>query len=182
MKNNKIYVFLLSALTIVIMTVSGMLSCNFSSYAAEDQAASGENVPVQNYEGTLMNLMEPAKAYASKDTDSEVVREFNTGDLVLVVEEDDNWYAVYYDSRLIYIPKAAEGDTAVMGASNMETLTNEFDKQAQIDKAWIESFNSQVKAMRNARIWRVAIVVIIVLLVAFIVYKGVTAKNTDENE
>lgn len=54
-------------------------------------------------------------------------------------------------------------------------------RSAEIDKAWIESYVSQKKALQNARIWRIAIVAIIVVVVTVVVFMSVR-KSTEENK
>ena len=63
--------------------------------------------------GHLYQAEKPMTAYADKDTSSAVVHEFATGDPMMLVQEDDNWYQIYWGSDMAYIPKNGAAAAAV---------------------------------------------------------------------
>lgn len=177
-KINKFISFLMGVLATLLFTTFAVLTTGADAIAAE----SSEYNSVQNYEGRLMSLTESVKAYDSKSTTGNVVKEYFAGDMVFLVDEDDSWYTIFFDDQLLYIEKPSNGDAAIMLASDTEALDAELARKAKNDEAWVASFVSQLRAMRNARIWRVGIIIVIVGLVAYIVYKGVKENGSKDSK
>ena len=134
----------------------------FYSGAAEEQLS-----------GEIITLSEDAGAYALPSETSEIVKEFKAGDVVLKTNDTPNYIEIYYQDQTLYISKK---NLSVEASAN-EALAAEMEKQSQIDKSWIESYVSQMKAIRNARIWRTVIIILIVAVVAVIIFKSVTHKE-----
>ncbi len=176
-KTNKIISYVMGVFAALVFTTAAFLSTGFEALAENT-----ELVPTQNYEGRLMSLTDNVNAYDSKSTSGNVVKEYYSGDMVFMVDEDDEWYTILFDDQLLYIAKSANPDAAILLASDTEALDAELARKAKNDEAWIASFNSQLRAMRNARIWRVSIIIVIIALVAFIVYKGVKENGGKDNK
>ena len=146
--------------TVALLTFWTALA--FYSGAAEEQLS-----------GEIITLSEDAGAYALPSETSEIVKEFKAGDVVLKTNDTPNYIEIYYQDQTLYISKK---NLSVEASAN-EALAAEMEKQSQIDKSWIESYVSQMKAIRNARIWRTVIIILIVAVVAVIIFKSVTHKE-----
>lgn len=155
----------------VVFTVCASFTYAVISYAQEENS---ENI---TFTGELATLNEDADAREAADISSNVITSFKTGDPVYITERLDGWIQIYYKGENLYI-KDDNGNVA--SVNDTSDVSAEMEKQAQTDKAWIESYESQLKAERNARIWRVIIGVIIVGLVAYIVYKTIQQNKTGE--
>ncbi len=148
-----------------IMFISILETWNITVYAAEDGQLTGE----------IITLESNVDAYSSNAADAEVVAKLKAGDIVLKTNETEGSIEIFYQGKTLYILKSSlptEDDTELVG---------EMEKRAEIDKAWIESYVSQKKALQNARIWRIVIVAIIVVVVAVVVFMSVR-KSTEENK
>ncbi len=125
--------------------------------------------------GEFLNMAQSAKAYATKNESSKVVASLKEGDMVCVTDKDGQWIQILYQGEFLYIPG---GDEMLKPLTN-EAVADEFERTAQTDKAWVESYLAQEKAQRNARIWRVAIIVIIVVVLGVIVFNSIHRANKE---
>ncbi len=134
--------------------------------AAEDGQLTGE----------IITLESDVDAYSSNAADAEVVAKLKAGDIVLKTNETEGSIEIFYQGKTLYILKSSlpsEDDAALVG---------EMEKRAEIDKAWIESYVSQKKALQNARIWRIVIVAIIVVVVAVVVFISINRRDSDKEK
>ena len=151
-----------------LMTFAFVLLTLLTGPCIFSRAAEGEQLS-----GELITLSEDAGAYALPSETSEIVKEFKAGDVVLKTNDTPNYIEIYYQDQTLYISKK---NLSVEASAN-EALAAEMEKQSQIDKSWIESYVSQMKAIRNARIWRAVIIILIVAVVGVIIFKSVTHKE-----
>ena len=110
-KNNQIRSVLTGIIAALFIVLTASVSMGVTAYAANEEIDSIDYTPQQNYTGVLMTLSTNADAMTSKDADATVARAYNAGEVVLLVEEDDDWYTIYYDNTLLYISKAAKNGT-----------------------------------------------------------------------
>ncbi len=169
---NNLFISIFSMIAVVMFTV-----CTSFTYSVISHAQDAENAEAVKIQGELATLNENADARETADASSKVVESFKAGDPIYITERLDGWLEIYYQGEKLYI-KDDSGNIA--SVNDTSDISSEMEKQAQTDKAWIESYESQLKAERNARIWRVIIGVIIVGLVAYIVYKTIQQNKTGE--
>ena len=112
------------------------------------------------------------------DASSESVK-INAGEMILVVDQADNWVHIVYGGEELYIHKA---DSKAISDLVNPDAAEELKRSSQTDKSWIESYAAQNKAARNAQIWRIAIMVIIVAVVVLIVVTSIMRHNMAANE
>ncbi|SFC61628.1 hypothetical protein [Butyrivibrio sp. YAB3001] len=142
----------------------------FNSVTASAEEQQG-NVSIS---GKLATLNSDADGRESADANAAVVESFRAGDTVYMIDSSDGWVTIYYHSQYLYLQ---DTDGKLISLNDTTDLVNEMELREQTDRAWIDAYNSQLKAMRNAKVWRIAIVAIIVFLIGFIVYKGVKQNN-----
>ncbi|SFP80117.1 hypothetical protein SAMN04487928_108104 [Butyrivibrio proteoclasticus] len=129
--------------------------------------------------GKFMIISQSAKAYSQKSESSDVVVLFSSGDTVFIVNEENDWIQILYHGENAYIKNVGEGLFAE--ADNSEAA-KEMEKQEQIDKAWIESYYEQMRAIRVSKVWKGVIIVVIVLAVGYLVFKSVHQQGDKGNK
>ncbi len=129
--------------------------------------------------GEFKTLTESVTAYESMNKDSEKTT-IETGEMVLVTAQDSEWIHVMYKGEDLFIPA---GDKSAIGDFDNEQASEEIEQRSQTDKSWIESYIAQMKAIRSARIWRIAIIVIIVAVITFIIISTIrhSSDKAEEN-
>lgn len=156
------------ALTSLIVAVLFFtLGCRMTAYAADEGQLSGQ----------IVTLSEDVEAYNLPDFSSQATK-LKAGDVVLVTDETSDYTQIYYQGTTLYVNKQSGG----IPTEGDEKLAEEMEKQAQIDKSWIESYVTQMKGIRAARVWKIAIVVLIVAVVAVVVFKSVSRKDPDKGK
>lgn len=172
--NSKIFTNYIAvvAMTIMIAVIS-VVSISVTSYAED------VNADAQSFSGEVNTLSSDVDARKSPDSSAEIVASFKAGEPVYVLGESNGWVTIYYKGEEIYI-KNSEG--LLTSTINTEEVAEEMEKQAQTDKAWIESYESQLKAERNAKIWRIIIAVIIIGLVGYIVYATIKQNKNNSDD
>lgn len=119
--------------------------------------------------GEMQSVSVNTDAYDSKSTTGKKVT-VSAGSTVLVVGEESGWVHIVYKGDELYIKK--DNSSNLVELQNSETA-QELQEQAQIDKAWTESYVAQMKAVRNARIWRTIIILLIVSVTSYVVFSGI---------
>ena len=160
---------LFSFMALLIIGIIGLGSMSFTAKASEQLS------------GSFKTVIEQVTAYGSKDISGAVLAAINEGDTVLVVSEDNQWAEVMYQGETVYIYKNGK---EVFGDLENTAASEELEKRAQTDKSWIESYVAQMKAIRSARIWRIAIIVLVAVIITLIVVKSVkqNLKNDDKSD
>ncbi len=161
------YKRIVAALACMVVMLMAMLDAwSITAFAADDSQLTGE----------IITLESDVDAYSSNAADAEIVAKLKAGDIVLKTNETEGSIEIFYQGKTLYILKnslPSEDDTALVG---------EMEKRAEIDKAWIESYVSQKKALQNARIWRIVIVIIIVAVVAVVVFMSISRRGLDKEK
>lgn len=128
--------------------------------------------------GSFQTTTRELTAYDSADT-SAAKTEIGAGEMVLVEGQENGWFHIMYKGSDLYVP---ESDSDALGVFADEAAAQELEKRSQTDKAWIESYVSQMKAAKSARIWRIAIICIIVVAVVAIVVTSIRHNSSDKGE
>ncbi len=168
---NNLSVLALTIVIAVVFVLCTSFSCSLISHAQE------VNTEATTINGELATLNEDVEAREAADVSSQVVASFNAGNPVYITERLEGWIEIYYQGKNLYIK---DDNGSVASVNDNSEVSAELEKQAQTDKAWIESYESQLKAERNARVWRIVIGAIIIGLVAYIVYKTIKQNKTGE--
>nr|WP_297768298.1 hypothetical protein [uncultured Butyrivibrio sp.] len=128
--------------------------------------------------GSFQTVSKDVTAYEKPDTSASKTT-ISAGEMVLVAEEENGWIHIMHQGNDLYVQKA---DSAAIGVLENEAASEELEKRAQTDKAWIESYVAQMRAARSAMVWRIAIVVIIVVAVVLIVVTSIKKNSADKKE
>lgn len=147
-----------------IVLFLGTLCCFCLNINASDQVT-----------GSLQSVTEDIVAYDSMDVSAGKV-DIKAGEIILIANEDSEWLHILYQGSDLYIKKE---DASSVGSLENEDAAKELEKTAQTDKSWIESYIAQMKAIRNGRIWRTVIAVMIVAVIVFIVMNSIR-RNASE--
>lgn len=159
-KNSFVVWWFLGVLILIIGLLLGLNNKHIVAGAAQKAEDSGQ----------FMTITQSAMAYSDRSTTSTVVTSFASGDTVLVVNEESDWVQILYQGEKAYVKNT--GDELFSELVNVEAA-DELEKQEQIDKAWIESYYEQMRAIRVSKVWRALIIAVIVLAVGYIVFRSV---------
>lgn len=119
--------------------------------------------------GELKTVSQNTVAYGSMDLSADTVT-LMSGEAFFVTGEEGDWVKILYKGEEMYIPKS---DEAAVSAYQNDDVAAEMEKRQQIDQSWIESYVSTGKAIRSARIWRIAMILVIVGVIAFVVVTSI---------
>lgn len=150
---------LLTAL-VMVMAVFMLGKMSVTSYASEQTT------------GSFKSATENVTAYESKSTSSKSIT-IRSGEMVYLSSEDSDWFEIMYQGETYYV----ENTGAVFTDYINEAVGEDLEKRSQTDKAWIESYVSQMNAQRNARIWRIVIIAVIVVAIGVIIFRSIHQKN-----
>ena len=152
-------------------------------------------------EGMIYNVSTDSSLLEKADAKSPKVASLSKGDMVFVTGESGDFYEVYYQGKTAYILKENVGNKLIAEESskdkqdekvskeklkesgvNKKELNEEFENHANADEIYIDSYLAQMRAKRNAFIWRTVIIVLIVVAIAApFVTKLFTKKDSKDS-
>lgn len=146
----------------------------YAQEAAETEAAEAAGNDV--IQASLMMTGDAAEGREQPSADAAVVVEFPAGTQVLVTGQEDGWYAAFYQGKTVYV---AQDELTVSTAVDQAALDAEMKKAEEEGAAYVESLETQRKAIQRSKIWRGVIIVLIVGVFASGVVSAVQ-KNKSE--
>lgn len=140
-----------------------------------------------SHSGQVMVLDNDAIAYLQKNESAEQKASFKAGDSVFVTSEDDEWFEIFYKGDVLYIKREAISSEAY--ASNeasynkmAQAVEEELISKQNSDKVIIESYEKEKAANVSSKIWKGAIVVLVVLIIILSIVIGINNTKMDHKQ
>lgn len=164
---------------LIIMLVMGV------SVVITSMGKDTSNEPVSR-QIQLLTLDKDTNAYAQPSETSEVLRVIKAGTAVAVAGEEGDYTVIIYQGHDEYIKTEditmeAKASSEASAKECAEEVDEEFDKFQKEDVSYLESLERQKLKSRNALIWKIVIVILVICIMAISVIMGVK-KNLEDKE
>lgn len=146
-----------------------------------------ENQNSMSFSGQVMVLDNDADAYLQKDNSAEKKESFKAGDSVFVTGQDEEWFEIFYKGDTLYISRQAISSDAYASneaSINMQAqaVEEELKGKEKADQIVIESYEAEKARNISSLIWKGAIVVLVILIIALSVFIGISNNKTDKEQ
>lgn len=133
-----------------------------SAYAEAVDNIETENVSVT---GSMKQVEAHVDVLENQDEGSDVIVSFESGSMIMVIDESDDWYTVSYQGKTGYISKKASPDAIVDNVSfteNVQSLDEEFAEESAQMTLIAEEVERYRAERKRSIIWGTIIVLLVI--------------------
>lgn len=125
----------------------------------------------------LKTLVSPATGYESMSEKAKVLENLKAGETVIVQSQDGEWFEVLYQGNTLYLHGTAD---ELFETRIDENVVNELNTRIDDNESWVQSYVTQMKALRSANIWRVFIAGLIAVALGTVVFSSIHRQNKEK--